>query len=568
MIKLNSKRAYVICAFGQNYIDSTKYTIESLLKYSKYPVILYYDDGKVNYNYNNLITKKFEIIKPRIDSEHTNKFFTTLKSQISLSAIMDYDLDTIIMLDSDIIVTPSIDNIFNEYELLIENYPIFIRYSWDIVTVNDRAQVTDFIKNYIGTSSFNKKITDICSCLCIYNRNCIQFLEEWKRYCQDEYLIDYYYNKNKDIYYDFNDEAIANALLWKYGATKTLPCNLQWATKYEDIKFTFDFYDGKTQQLSKHSSILTHYQIPTEYDFPIGLSVIPENKKNLWGFHGLKDINEIKLIINEIDIRWENKIKNTLKEKTIIVVINAYNDINVTKNSVESIRIAAHRWKSDFYEITHFHHPNAAENLLWQKLWIFKNFTNYDKVLFLDTDIIINSKTPNIFNELTDEYDFAAVLDGNPGGRFEIDDWYRLHSYNFHKINNSIETFEKYIPNFNYDNYWNNYFNVGVFLFRPKSMNKISKELKELLFNNIEFYNFVDYNKNKNRFIEQNTINAMISTHYNKLKLLDNTWNWIAPNDFTEYNENMFLGRMKPYIYHFAGTDDAKTIINEYDRWK
>ena len=118
-------------------------------------------------------------------------------------------------------------------------------------------------------------------------------------------MIKYHYETNKDIYYDFNDESIANALLWKYKAKKVLPTNLQWAWKHESIKFTLDFYEGKNISLEKHSSLPhSHWKIPEQYEVPHGLSVIPFNKNDLWGFHGPKDINEINLILNEIETRF------------------------------------------------------------------------------------------------------------------------------------------------------------------------------------------------------------------------------------------------------------------------
>lgn len=255
--------------------------------------------------------------------------------------------------------------------------------------------------------------------------------------------------------------------------------------------------------------------------------------------------------------------------RNLIVVHNAYKNIDFTKQSIESMRYASHRWQCDFHEITQFNFVDAPDHIFWERLWVFENFLNYEKVLFLDADTIINSKSPNIFDELTTQYDFGAVLDGNPNGRFKHDDnWYRNHSYNFHSIHNSIEIFEKYIPNFNYKNYWDTYFNAGVFLYRPKKLLPIISELKMLLFENREFYNYMDRIKNQDIFAGNNILSAVISVYHDRLKLLDNTWNWIAPDDITEYNDDMFLGKMKPNIYHFAGTDGSKESLKTYDRWK
>lgn len=255
--------------------------------------------------------------------------------------------------------------------------------------------------------------------------------------------------------------------------------------------------------------------------------------------------------------------------KKLIVVQNAYPDLEITKHSIESIRYAAHKWKSNYYEITHFQFPNSPEDVLWDKFWILENFIDYDIVLMIDADCVVNSVAPSIFEELGNDYDFGAVLDGNPNGRFKHNDmWYRSHAYNYHLAHNSVSIFQKYIPNFNYENYWNTYCNMGMFLFRPKIMYGIMQDIKKLLYNNTEIYEYLNYHKNNSRYAGQNLLCAFLSLYKDRFLLMDNTWNWLAPDDVTEYNEEMFLGKMKPYIYHFAGTDGSKESLKTYNRWK
>lgn len=296
------KRAYVICATGQSYIDSTEGIIRALAEFSKYPVILYYSNGTVNYDYDNLIKQPFRLSERTVDSEHTLKLLTTLKAEVTLNSIKRYDVDTIVMLDSDILPTPNIDSIFDRYESQVENYPIFIKYAWNVVYVMGRPLVSEYIQNKIGATS--ARIPAICSCMCIANKNCISFLEDWKYWCENEELIKHHYVDNKDIYYDFNDESIVNALLWQYGATKYIPCDLMWAWKYESVKFAIDFYEGKVGELPIHESNADHYRVPEEFEVPHGLSVLPLSKKHLLGFHGLKDITHIESSINEIKKRF------------------------------------------------------------------------------------------------------------------------------------------------------------------------------------------------------------------------------------------------------------------------
>lgn len=292
------KRAYVVCATGQSYIDSTEGMIRMLAEFSKYPIILYYSNGVVNYEYDNLIKQPFRLHEYTVEAEHSLKLLTTLKAEVTLNSIKRYDVDTVVMLDSDILPTPNMDTIFDRCESEIENYPIFIKYAWDVVFVMGRPLVSEYIQQTVG--AFNPRIPAICSCMCVANINCISFLEDWKYWCENEQLINYHYIDNKDIYFDFNDESIVNALLWKYGATKYLPCDLMWAWKYESVRYAFDFYDGKVGELPVHESNHAHYRVPGEFEVPYGLSVLPFQKRHLLGFHGLKDLSHIDLSINEI----------------------------------------------------------------------------------------------------------------------------------------------------------------------------------------------------------------------------------------------------------------------------
>lgn len=296
------KKAYVVCAVGQSYIDATEGMIRLLNEYSQYPVILHYSNGVVNYEYDNLIKQPFRVKEANLNEEHAGKLLTTLKAEVTLNTVKNYDVDTVVMLDSDILPTPAIDTVFSKYESEVENYPIFLKYAWDIIYIMGRPLVSDHVQSTIGAPA--AKIPAMCSCMCIATKNCISFLEDWKYWCENEEFLKYYYVDNRDIHFDFNDESIANALLWKYGATKYISCDLMWAWNHKSVKFAFDFYDGVAGELNTHESSPDHYRVPEEFEIPFGLSVLPKEKQNLLGFHGMKDLEHINSSIEEIKNRF------------------------------------------------------------------------------------------------------------------------------------------------------------------------------------------------------------------------------------------------------------------------
>jgi len=271
--------------------------------------------------------------------------------------------------------------------------------------------------------------------------------------------------------------------------------------------------------------------------------------------------------------------------KDLIVTINCWRGNidrwKTTSNSVESIRQAAQRWGTDYFELSDIKYPEYnppggirkaggvgerngfLTTFLWQKVWVMENFTNYDRVLIIDTDTIINSKAPSIFNELGGS-DVAAVLDGNPGRMPDKGDYFRnAFSYNTARCGNELEHFQA-IPGFDESVYWDNYFNAGVLLYNAKVMGLRVNELKNLMLNSPQINYYIE---NVEAPVDQSLLNAWVSFSGINLKHLDNTWNWLAPDTVEEFN-TMYSGPMQPNIYHFCGTNLAKENCETYNRWK
>lgn len=290
------RKAYLIIVRTQKYIDHAKSLIELLNSYSKYPVILYYANGEINYDYDNLIIQPFDVCNELTSIENfeiNNKYNTLTKPAQLLNCIDCYDLDSVILLDSDILVTPNIDRIF-DYECFIENYPIFIKYPWNYININGFPLINEHAMELMNNPT--RSMYDVCTCMCILNKNCKEFLKIWSELCSNEKLINFYFYENKDLYFKYNDEHIANGLLWKYRATKQLPSNLTHVISSRSIEFVFNEYKKENIQLQFHDSLPnTHYEIPSDFlDSTGGFSVFPKNEEDLWGFHGVKDPDEIE----------------------------------------------------------------------------------------------------------------------------------------------------------------------------------------------------------------------------------------------------------------------------------
>lgn len=248
-------------------------------------------------------------------------------------------------------------------------------------------------------------------------------------------------------------------------------------------------------------------------------------------------------------------------DRNLIVTINNYPYFKHNEESIESFRNAATNWSCDFYEKKSSEDSNLPGlKFMWDKFWILNNFKDYDNVLYLDSDCIINSKSPNIFNEADDRYDLFVVIDGNPG-RFKDDFFKNIYSYNFSNKCNEHELFPEIFTNFTVDSYLKNYFNAGLILFKPKKIFKYLDSLNEFT-KKIEILDLFNKGLDCQNFLNAWTLEVGI-----KIKYLNNSWNWIAP-DISEEYETMFLGPMIPNIYHFCGTNLSKERLKTYDRWR
>jgi len=209
---------------------------------------------------------------------------------------------------------------------------------------------------------------------------------------------------------------------------------------------------------------------------------------------------------------------------------------NVKKNH----SLLARKWNCDYITIKENFYENCYPS--WNKFYILENL-NYDRVLFLDSDTIINPECPDPF---VYKDDFIAVKD--------------MHDICLNDPILLSKTIADYItPHFDYlksvdkslnNSYIEKFFNTGVMLFTPKIISPLIKKYK----------NLINTNKlNGTSHREQTLINYIIQKEIDVF-YLERKWNVIDP-DITK--------PMDGNIYHFTGprNKELKKEIFNY-KWQ
>lgn len=206
------------------------------------------------------------------------------------------------------------------------------------------------------------------------------------------------------------------------------------------------------------------------------------------------------------------------------------------ENSRHSFTDAAKRWGCDYVEATVNRFPWLDPT--FSKCAAISCLHGYDRVAYYDSDILIRSDAPSVFDEHNDHEAFYAVADiAAPKPHLPQDAWPTLVEEVRGKYHPMLQaatgaTIPKQL-------FIDRFFNAGFFILSPSCHEDV------LTF-------FSDHNigeshpHRRNGHYEQALFNFAVQLlHSDRLVLCDETWNYIDPNVAT--------GTMDHYVYHFTG---------------
>ena len=308
------KKAYILYA-NEKYFDIVSMAAKSIREFSKLPIIVYLINSDLKVNIKNTLTIKWKCdieesgnmysVEDNLNfyvNRSSNKIFKifTQRPAIIADALTKY-VEVVTYIDSDSVATPNIDRIFSMYPPN-SAYPYFTDgiYEWmhsngrggaltrdDLSTTLEHPACEIFgINQYVRQGYRTSNIF-------IAGQNAINWLEEWYWMCINPKI-----QKDPFYYVPFQEETIANVLLWKYNQ--------------HHVGLPLVYTNGDNNRVEE---VYTKCQFTGQPQLLGDWFRLPAYKENLLAFHGEKRIDVMEEMIKRI------KQYNPVKENQKILFI-------------------------------------------------------------------------------------------------------------------------------------------------------------------------------------------------------------------------------------------------------
>jgi len=290
------KRCYVIYS-DEAYVPTAEMCAKSIRTYSQIPIVAYVmnSDRKIDVDGVETIRRDCNVMEDDsqryfIDGENfyinrTNKSIYSML--IQRPSVVRHALENFAeeaaYIDADSVATKHVDRIF-DMRNAEEEYPSFVEGIYDVLFMGGRGGIygDDFTRSlehpaceFFGVDQTVRKDYRQTGYF-VSGQNCIPFLKEWHEMCSDPEI-----SENCWLYAPFNEETIANVLLWKkkaFGGIPYMYVNIG-ATSIEEA-YSIGFTGNK--------------------NYVREWVAIPGMEEDLLFFHGEKNPENMNLMIEEI----------------------------------------------------------------------------------------------------------------------------------------------------------------------------------------------------------------------------------------------------------------------------
>ena len=283
-------KAYVLYA-NENYIDIVNTCAKSIKTFSNLPVIVYLlncdktvweADKTINWRCDIDIEDKEDMYVKNQDlnfyiNRSSKKIYKLIKERPKIVKDALRFADNVCYIDCDSVATKYIDRVFDLFNIH-SYYPFFSEGIYDYLMLNGRGGADSFEDlsttlehpacELLGINQYKRKIYRTSNVF-VAGQNCIDFLDEWYWMEINPKILN-----NPEFYAPFQDETIANILLWKYEFYDGLPY-VYTNGGFDSIDKVYAIgFSGRNQHVSQWFKI-------------------PAKEEDLLLFHGEKRIDEM-----------------------------------------------------------------------------------------------------------------------------------------------------------------------------------------------------------------------------------------------------------------------------------
>jgi len=393
------KRAFVTFT-NEKYLPLIRKLVESVLEFSKYPIIVYTYNFSYDFNNDRVYTKRLnddllgipQYIVNNTDGpdnigivtrNNFNSYYTLSRKPTIIVDAINNGLEEAIFLDGDGIVNELVDVSF-DYLSICENYPLVGKGLFEYMILDGNTGLELPLMRLLNVNQ--RTMHYVQTNFIIFNKQCKIFFEECISVSNhSEVLKDFY------KYAPWQDETIINVLLWKYNANKQLPIVHFNLSNYEEL---LNFYENKK----------SNYYVkdcPWHY--------IPENKNDIKFFHGCKSPSELTKCIDYLKNRVFNmNVSHKNKKRIAIVTLFDKNYKSLAELSIPNKMAYAAKYNYEFIyfdDVIDKSRPpqwgmvKAVEKLL---------LTNkYDWVWWIDLDSLIMNFDIKLESIIDENYDIV-----------------------------------------------------------------------------------------------------------------------------------------------------------------
>ena len=222
------------------------------------------------------LTKKFWAVDEKIPrsarvGQSNRIMFEFYKPDICLDALTTYD--EVCFMDVDIIISRRFDitKIKNN-----KSFPLSSKGPFEYIYTYEAEDGVKIKHDEVPLMEFynipKRTMWYVTTCFMMINKNCIDFLKEWRSMCKNEYLLEHVIQ-----YMPFLDETAYNVCLWKRNVTENLGHIFVNTHKYTTIKLIEENDD--IQKIKVDNILEEHCEDSSKVMFYHGTKEVDENDK-------------------------------------------------------------------------------------------------------------------------------------------------------------------------------------------------------------------------------------------------------------------------------------------------